>query len=182
MAKKTTKPLRRRDVRTRAERLAATPGRPVKDAAGHFVAGYSGNPLGSTGLPRGRRKALAELDKMIGTTANLQTLRIALQQAFNNDPMGFFQHIIMPLLPRSATFQVDENAAGVFQLVITRAIPPADQTAIDAGFTEDTDLTKAGRSRAVRVNRAHDAVAVLREERAERAKAIDTAQAPDVKE
>ena len=48
---------------------------------------------------------------MLGDETTMQTLRDGLQKALDRDPVWFFRRIIMPLLPKDATVQFDNQGA-----------------------------------------------------------------------
>ena len=50
----------------------------------------------------GRKAALACLDSLLLDEINMQKLRLALQDRFEEDPATFFRQFVMPLLPREA--------------------------------------------------------------------------------
>jgi hypothetical protein len=77
-----------------------------------FQPGQSGNPAGSRKGPRsGRMQALGVLDDLLKDEGTLATLREGLQKALERDPSWFFRRIIMPLLPKDATVQLDKTGA-----------------------------------------------------------------------
>ena len=56
-------------------------------------------------------QALGELDGLLKESGTLETLRGGLQKALERDPVWFFRRIIMPLLPKDATVQLDKTGA-----------------------------------------------------------------------
>ena len=51
---------------------------------------------------RGRRKALAALDQILGPGTNEKVLLERLQAELDRDTLKFFREIIMPLIPKRA--------------------------------------------------------------------------------
>lgn len=77
-----------------------------------FESGKSGNPDGRPkGIKSGRMQALGVLDDLLRDSAAQETLREGLQKALERDPSWFFRRIIMPLLPKDATVQLDKTGA-----------------------------------------------------------------------
>ena len=75
-----------------------------------FSKGQTGNPYGRPrGTYCGRVQALSGLDKMLALPHNKKRLRIALQKEFRSDPVKFFTHFVIPLLPKHH----DISAAGL---------------------------------------------------------------------
>ena len=79
-----------------------------------FKSGQSGNPDGRPkGAKSGRMQALGELDSLLKEAGVLASLREGLQKKLEQDPVWFFRRIVMPLLPREATLQLEND--GVLQ-------------------------------------------------------------------
>ena len=77
-----------------------------------FQSGQSGNPDGRPkGIKSGRMQALGVLDDLLKDEGTLASLREGLQKALERDPAWFFRRIIMPLLPKDATVQLDKQGA-----------------------------------------------------------------------
>ena len=52
------------------------------------------------GTKKGRSKAINLVDIICGQAKNLATLKNALQEKFDEKPLWFFMHIVMPLAPK----------------------------------------------------------------------------------
>jgi hypothetical protein len=111
-----------------------------------FQSGESGNPVGRPkGTKSGRMQALGVLDDLLKDEGALTTLREGLQKALERDPSWFFRRIIMPLLPKDATVQLDKTGAIQWvrlsttiptegnNLSTTRAISDLGSCALDDG-------------------------------------------------
>ena len=59
----------------------------------------SGRPVGAFG---GRHAALMTLDKVMAEVGNQEKLKLAFQEAIDDDVLKFFRRYIMPLLPKEA--------------------------------------------------------------------------------
>ncbi len=71
----------------------------------HVIQGPGpGRPKGS---PAGRTRALLVLDEMLGEVDNRETLRAAMQAAFDKNPLKFFRQVVIPLLPKTALAVTD---------------------------------------------------------------------------
>lgn len=72
--------------------------------------GQSGNPAGK---PRGtlhaRARALAILDQILDEAETREALRDALRRYILKDPVRAFRTLVMPLLPKEARLEVDNN-------------------------------------------------------------------------
>ena len=91
-----------------------------------FQPGQSGNPAGKKkGQRSGRMQALGELDSLLKDSDTLETLREGFQKKLEQDPVWFFRRIIMPLLPKEASLQIDND--GVVQwLSLSTTVPTED--------------------------------------------------------
>lgn len=88
-----------------------------------FLPGQSGNPAGGKKGPRsGRMHALNALDGLLQDEGVLETLRDGLQKALERDPVWFFRRIVMPLLPKEATLNVEHD--GVIEWRLLSHTPP----------------------------------------------------------
>ena len=88
-----------------------------------FQPGKSGNIEGRPkGIKSGRMIALNELDSLMKEPGSLETLRDGLQKALERDPVWFFRRIIMPLLPKEASLQI-ENDGVVSWLSLSTTVP-----------------------------------------------------------
>lgn len=70
-----------------------------------FQPGQSGNPAGAR--KSGRTLALQLLDEILTSAPNQHTLKKAMQEAFDKNPMRFFESIVMPLLPKAVVGELD---------------------------------------------------------------------------
>ena len=57
----------------------------------------------------GRRAMLQMLDVLLAEENNVQTIASALQHYLNEKPLDFFYRIVMPMLPKGAVLDEDEN-------------------------------------------------------------------------
>ena len=91
-----------------------------------FQPGQTGNPAGRPkGQRSGRMQALGELDTLLKDSDTLETLREGFQKKLEQDPVWFFRRIIMPLLPKEASLQIDND--GVVQwLSLSTTVPTED--------------------------------------------------------
>ena len=79
-----------------------------------FTAGKSGNPGGRPkGSYGGRIMALASLDRLLAKKKNQKAMMDALEKDLQENPVGFFRNVVMPLLPREARLSLDRE--GVIQ-------------------------------------------------------------------
>ena len=67
-------------------------------------------------------QALGELDSMLNKPGALESLREGLQKSLERDPVWFFRRIIMPLLPKEASLQI-ENDGVVQWLSLSTTVP-----------------------------------------------------------
>jgi hypothetical protein len=70
--------------------------------------------------------ALDTLDDMLSDETTLETLSDGLQKALERDPVWFFRRIIMPLLPKEASLQIENNGAFTWQL-LSDTVPIEDR-------------------------------------------------------
>ena len=56
-------------------------------------------------------QALGVLDALLKETGAMEVLRAGLEKKLEQDPVWFFRRIIMPLLPKDATVQLDNKGA-----------------------------------------------------------------------
>lgn len=83
------------------------------------------NPKGITGSPRklrGRRAALAVLDRLLDEDDSKLSLDQAFRGAMRADALGFYERFVMPLLPRGVELSTEAEAG--LTLVIQAAKPP----------------------------------------------------------
>jgi hypothetical protein len=66
--------------------------------------------------------ALDALDGLLQDEGVLETLREGLQKALERDPVWFFRRIIMPLLPKEASLQIENNGV-VSWLSLSTTVP-----------------------------------------------------------
>ena len=106
-----------------------------------FKPGQSGNPAGRPrGNAFGRMNALDALDGMLADEGNLETLRDGLQKALQRDPVWFFRRIIMPLLPKEASLQI-ENDGVVQWLSLSTTVPTEASSGSTTPATNDSALS-----------------------------------------
>ena len=72
------------------------PGRPFKPGEG-------GRPKGAIG---GRQKLVNALDVLLAKEGNQKKMIAAWQSTFNDDPMRFWNRVIVPLLPKESLVKV----------------------------------------------------------------------------
>ena len=88
-----------------------------------FEPGQSGNPAGRPKRAKsGRMFALDALDGLLQDEGVLETLRDGLQKALERDPVWFFRRIIMPLLPKEASVNIEHS--GVIEWRLLSNTPP----------------------------------------------------------
>ena len=79
-----------------------------------FQPGQSGNPAGKPkGCVGGRSRALKVLDDMLAKEENLAALEAALQTELHKNPLRFFRTIVMPLLPRDARLEIQNEPQNI---------------------------------------------------------------------
>jgi hypothetical protein len=106
-----------------------------------FKPGQSGNPAGRPkGIGFGRMQALETLDGMLSDEGNMGTLRDGLQKALQRDPVWFFRRIIMPLLPKEASLQI-ENDGVVQWLSLSTTVPTEASSESTTLATSDSALS-----------------------------------------
>ena len=72
--------------------------------------GQSGNPAGKPkGTLHGRARALKLLDEILAEPQTVERMRIALTAYILRDPVRAFRVLVMPLLPREARFDVNNE-------------------------------------------------------------------------
>ena len=67
-------------------------------------------------------KALGVLDTMLKDASVQETLRAGLQKKLEADPVWFFRRIIMPLLPKESSLQIEHD--GVIEWRLLSDTPP----------------------------------------------------------
>jgi len=88
-----------------------------------FQPGQSGNPAGKPkGTVSGRTQLVKALDRMLKDEANQQALLNGLEASLQKDPVWFFRRIVMPLLPKEATLNVEHD--GVIEWRLLSHTPP----------------------------------------------------------
>ena len=96
------------------------------DFNGHlmtFQPGQSGNPAGRPkGTRSGRSQALSVIDALLKDAGNQEILRAGLQKKLSGDPVWFFRRIIMPLLPKESSLQIEHD--GVIEWRLLSDTPP----------------------------------------------------------
>ncbi|WP_246044430.1 DUF5681 domain-containing protein [Pontiella sulfatireligans] len=106
-----------------------------------FQPGQSGNPAGRPkGQKSGRMQALGELDAILKDAGTLETLREGLQKSLERDPVWFFRRIIMPLLPKEASLQI-ENDGVVQWLSLSTTVPTEVSSESTTPATRDSALS-----------------------------------------
>ena len=92
-----------------------------------FQPGQSGNIEGRPkGIKSGRMQALNALDGMLIDEGTLETLREGLQKSLERDPVWFFRRIIIPLLPKEASLQIEND--GVFKWKLLSDTAPIEDS------------------------------------------------------
>ena len=92
-----------------------------------FQPGQSGNPSGRPkGIKSGRMQALSALDTMLIDEGTLKTLREGLQKSLERDPVWFFRRVIIPLLPKEASLQLEND--GVFKWKLLSDTAPIEDS------------------------------------------------------
>jgi len=88
-----------------------------------FQPGQSGNPAGKPkGAVSGRTQLVKALDQMLQSDANQQALLDGLQASLTKDPVSFFRTIIMPMLPKEASVNIEHS--GVIEWRLLSNTPP----------------------------------------------------------
>ncbi|MGE4489191.1 MAG: DUF5681 domain-containing protein [Kiritimatiellales bacterium] len=106
-----------------------------------FQPGQSGNPGGRPkGTVSGRMQALSELDALLKEKGCLETLRDGLAESLERDPVWFFRRIIMPLLPKEATLQIDNDGV-VTWLSLSTTAPTEASSSSTMPATDDSALS-----------------------------------------
>jgi len=78
--------------------------------------------------PSGRQKALNLVDTICGDEKNLATLKAAMQEEFDRDPMKFFTDIVVPLVPKQANATLSD--VGYSTMTPAEAVAQMDQATI----------------------------------------------------
>jgi hypothetical protein len=106
-----------------------------------FQPGQSGNPGGRPkGTVSGRMQALSELDALLKEKGCLETLRDGLVESLERDPVWFFRRIIMPLLPKEATLQIDNDGV-VTWLSLSTTAPTEASSSSTMPATDASELS-----------------------------------------
>ena len=71
-------------------------------------------------------QALSALDTMLIDEGTLDTLREGLQKSLERDPVWFFRRIIIPLLPKEASLQIEND--GVFKWKLLSDTAPIEDS------------------------------------------------------
>jgi hypothetical protein len=87
--------------------------------------------------------ALDTLDDMLGDEATMKTLRDGLQKSLERDPVWFFRRIIMPLLPKEASLQI-ENDGVVSWLSLSTTVPTEGSKSSTTPATNASALSAPG--------------------------------------
>lgn len=88
-----------------------------------FQPGQSGNPAGKPkGAVSGRSQIVKAVDQMLQSDDNQQALLDGLQASLTKDPVSFFRTIIMPMLPKEASVNIEHN--GVIEWRLLSHTPP----------------------------------------------------------
>ena len=92
--------------------------------------GQSGNPAGKPkGTLHGRARALKLLDTVLEEPKTLERLRDALSAYILRDPVRAFRALIMPLIPREARLEVDNEPRQIVWRSLVDPAPKPDSTA-----------------------------------------------------
>jgi hypothetical protein len=88
-----------------------------------FQPGQSGNPAGKPkGTVSGRTQLVKALDRLLQDEGNQQALLKGLEASLQKDPVWFFRRIIMPLLPKEASVNIEHS--GVIEWRLLSNTPP----------------------------------------------------------
>ena len=88
-----------------------------------FQPGQSGNPAGRPkGAVSGRSQIVKAVDQMLQSEGNQQALLDSLQASLKENPVWFFRRIIMPLLPKEASVNIEHS--GVIEWRLLSNTPP----------------------------------------------------------
>jgi hypothetical protein len=67
------------------------------------------------------------MDQVLAEDGNEAKFKAAVREAFNRNPMRFFERFIMPLLPKEARLSLDSEGVIKWQsLLVTHPIQPSD--------------------------------------------------------
>lgn len=122
----------------------------IRDELGRYVKGSGGKPYGASA---GRNKAVQAIDDLMKKEENVRLFEKAIQERFENNPVGFFVKIIMPLIPREMVIRMFETTKITEDITVTvidefKKIPIEDRIAFLRGETGKPE--KAVRKRADR--------------------------------
>lgn len=67
----------------------------------------------------GRKLAVQEIDNMMAMPENLKKLREAMQDAFDNAPLLFFQDFLRPLLPKQMILGTQTDGKATLSIVVS---------------------------------------------------------------
>ena len=87
-------------------------------------------------------QALGVLDDLLKDEGTLSTLREGLLKALERDPVWFFRRIIMPLLPKDATVQLDKT--GAIQWVRLSTTVPVEDSMLSINQSTASALSVPG--------------------------------------
>jgi hypothetical protein len=106
-----------------------------------FPTGQSGNPAGKPkGAVSGRTQIVKALDRLLQDEGNQQALLNGLEASLQKDPVWFFRRIIMPLLPKEASVNIEYNGV-VTWLSLSDTIPTEVKNASMMPAISDFELS-----------------------------------------
>lgn len=95
----------------------------TRDDKGKFVNGHHvGRPQGSKNH-NGLNAVLNMLKELVSKEDNLEKIKVAMQKALNEQPLGFYYKFIMPLFPKN----VDIDLGAEITYIISKDFVPEDE-------------------------------------------------------
>jgi len=71
----------------------------------------------------GRKQALEVLDEVLGEVKTREELRSFFRRAITNEPWRFCEKILVPLMPKQALLELDDESTGEVTIQIISAVP-----------------------------------------------------------